>query len=160
MKRCLIIFLMVLMCTGSVSHAQVAGLKLSGANHDTSLPVEVTADSLSVDQSSNTATFEGAARVGQGALRLGADKITVKYDQTGGEIVSVQAIGNVVFTNGVDMAEAGNAIYSVSSGLLSMSGDVLLVQGNSAISGDKLDLNVLANSAKVTGNVKTVLVPK
>jgi lipopolysaccharide export system protein LptA len=151
---------LILVCAGMTALAQTSGLSLGGGNHDTSLPVEVTADSLSVDQASNAATFEGTARVGQGSLRLGADKIVVNYDQVGGQIVSVQATGNVVFTNGVDMAEAGTAIYRVSSGLLSMSGNVLLVQGTSAISGDQLDLNILANSAKVTGNVKTVLAPK
>jgi len=140
--------------------AQSAGITLSGAKHDATLPVEITAENLSVDQASNTASFAGNARVGQGALRLGADRITVKYDQTGGQIASVTATGNVVFTNGTDMAEASNAVYDVTFGGLVMTGNVLLVQGQTAISGDRLDLNVLANTAKVTGNVKTVLTPK
>lgn len=154
------IFAMACICAATTAFAQGASLSLSGGNHDTSLPVEVTADSLSLDQSSSTATFEGTARVGQGAVRLAADKIVVKYDQAGSAIASVQAIGNVVFTNGVDMAEAANATYQVSSGALVMKGSVLLVQGNTAISGNQLNLNVLANTAKITGNVKTVLTPK
>jgi lipopolysaccharide export system protein LptA len=140
--------------------AQSAGITLTGGKHDTTLPVEVTADSLALDQSSGSATFEGTARVGQGSLRLGADKIVVNYDQNGSAIASVQATGNVVFTNGVDMAEAGSASYIVSSGMLIMKGNVLLVQGATAISGDRMDLNILANTAKVSGSVKTVLTPK
>ena len=91
---------------------------------------------------------------------MGADQIAVRYDQTGGQIASVTATGNVVFTNGIDMAEAANAIYDVAAGGLIMTGNVLLVQGKTAISGDRLVLNVLANTAKITGNVKTILTPK
>lgn len=148
-----------LICLGSSAISQTSGFALSGGKHDATLPVEITADSLSVDQSSNTASFSGNARVGQGDLRLGADQISVNYDQSGGQIASVQASGNVVFTNGVDMAEAENAVYDVTVGGLVMTGNVLLVQGKTAISGDRLDLNILNNTAKVTGNVKTVLTP-
>jgi lipopolysaccharide export system protein LptA len=159
MKQSLIIIATALMCFGTVAISQTSGIILNGSEHDTTLPVEITADSLSVDQSSNTANFSGNARVGQGSLRLGADQITVNYDQAGGQIASVQATGSVVFTNGVDMAEAANAVYNVAGGGLVMTGNVLLVQGATAISGDRLDLNILANTAKVTGNVKTVLTP-
>jgi len=149
-----------LILSGGAISAQGASFTLAGGAHDTTLPVEVTADSLSIDQSSNSATFDGTARVGQGTLRLGADQIVVSYNQEGSAISSVQATGNVVFTNGVDMAESGSARYDVTSGQLVMKGNVLLVQGNTAISGNQLNLNILANTAKVTGNVKTVLTPK
>ena len=160
MKQCLKITVLIFSCLGSTVVAQSSGISLSGGKHDTTLPVEITADSLSVDQSSNSASFNGNARVGQGELRLGADQIAVRYEQTGGQIASVTATGNVVFTNGIDMAEAASAIYDVAAGGLIMTGNVLLVQGKTAISGDRLVLNVLANTAKITGNVKTILTPK
>tara|TARA_R110002094_G_scaffold10677_11_gene20566 strand:+ start:311 stop:793 length:483 start_codon:yes stop_codon:yes gene_type:complete len=153
-------FAIALICIGAPLWAQQTTLSLAGGVHDTTLPVEVTADSLSLDQGSLSATFEGTARVGQGSLRLGADKIIINYNKAGGDINSVHALGNVVFTNGVDMAEAGNATYVVSTGQLVMTDRVLLVQGATAISGNRLDLDVLANTAKVSGNVKTVLTPK
>jgi len=160
MKQSLKTFAIIFSCIGTISAAQSGGISLGGGKHDTSLPVEITADTLSVDQSSNSASFSGNAKVGQGELRLGADQISVRYDQTGGQISSVTAKGNVVFTNGIDMAEAAQAVYDVASGGLIMTGNVLLVQGATAISGDRMDLNILANTAKVTGNVKTVLTPK
>jgi lipopolysaccharide export system protein LptA len=160
MKQSLKIIAIMFSCLGSAAIAQSGGISLSGGNHDAALPVEITADTLSVDQSSNSASFSGNARVGQGDLRLGADQITVRYDQTGGKIASVTATGNVVFTNGVDMAEAASAVYDVTAGGMVMTGNVLLVQGNTAISGDKMLLNILSNTAKISGNVKTVLTPK
>jgi len=139
--------------------AQNASLSLSGANHDINLPVEITANNLSINQSSNSAIFEGTAYVGQGSLRLSADKIVVRYNQDTGKVTSVEATGKVVFTNGEDIAEAESAIYKIDSGLLSMSGNVLLVQGKSTISGNYLDMNILKNIANLSGNVKTTLAP-
>ena len=40
-----------------------------------------------------------------------------------------------------------------------MSGNVLLVQGKSTISGNYLNMNILENIASFTGNVKTTLAP-
>ena len=139
--------------------AQNASLSLSGANHDITLPVEITANNLSINQSSNSAIFEGTAYVGQGSLRLSADKIVVIYNQDTGKVTSVEATGKVIFTNGEDIAEAESAIYKIDSGLLSMSGNVLLVQGKSTISGNYLDMDILKNIANLSGNVKTTLAP-
>ena len=139
--------------------AQNASLSLSGANHDITLPVEITANNLSINQSSNSAIFEGTAYVGQGSLRLSADKIVVNYNQDTGKVTSVEATGKVIFTNGEDIAEAESAIYKIDSGLLSMSGNVLLVQGKSTISGNYLDMDILKNIANLSGNVKTTLAP-
>ncbi|MDA8644852.1 hypothetical protein N9L46_00310 [Amylibacter sp.] len=139
--------------------AQNASLSLSGANHDINLPVEITANNLSINQSSNSAIFEGTAYVGQGSLRLSADKIVVNYNQNTGKVTSVEATGKVIFTNGEDIAEAESAIYKIDSGLLSMSGNVLLVQGKSTISGNYLDMDILKNIANLSGNVKTTLAP-
>ena len=160
MKLHLKLLTLLLTLVGTDVFSQSSSLSLIGASHDINLPIEVTADNLSVSQSSNTAIFEGSAYVGQGLLRLSADKITVNYSKTNEKIASIDAVGNVIFTNGVDIAEAENAFYTINSGLLYMNGNVLLIQGRSTISGDKLNLNILTSVAKLTGNVKTILAPK
>ena len=159
MKIYLKLFTLGLFLLSPKVFAQNASLSLSGANHDINLPVEITANNLSINQSSNSAIFEGTAYVGQGSLRLSADKIVVRYNQDTGKVTSVEATGKVVFTNGEDIAEAESAIYKIDSGLLSMSGNVLLVQGKSTISGNYLDMDILKNIANLSGNVKTTLAP-
>ena len=146
-------------CLASPLLGQGSGIALSTGAHDASLPVEITADSLTVQQSTNSAEFLGNARVAQGDLRFGADKITVFYDTEGQAVSQIQANGNVVFTNGAESAEARNATYTVASGAIILSGDVLLLQGPNAISGDQLRLDLTSSRAFVSGNVKTVLVP-
>ncbi|MDC1292136.1 hypothetical protein N8Y37_01280 [Amylibacter sp.] len=159
MKIYLKLFILGLLLLSPKVFAQNASLSLSGANHDINLPVEITANNLSINQSSNSAIFEGTAYVGQGSLRLSADKIVVNYNQDTGKVTSVEATGKVIFTNGEDIAEAESAIYKIDSGLLSMSGNVLLVQGKSTISGNYLDMDILKNIATLSGNVKTTLAP-
>ncbi|MDC0094963.1 hypothetical protein OAI58_01630 [Amylibacter sp.] len=159
MKIYLKLFTLGLLLLSPKAFSQNASLSLSGANHDINLPVEITANNLSINQTSNSAIFEGTAYVGQGSLRLSADKIVVSYNQDTGKVTSVEATGKVVFTNGTDIAEAESAIYKIDSGLLSMSGNVLLVQGKSTISGNYLDMDILKNIANLSGNVKTTLAP-
>lgn len=142
------------------AHAQGTGISLSPIEINGSQPVEVTADNLSVEQNSNSATFEGNARVVQGDLILAANKITVRYNTEQSAIDRVEATTNVMFTNGSEIAEAQSGIYVVGSGKVSLSGDVVLVQGVNAISGDALELDLVSNKGKMSGNVKTVFVPK
>ena len=153
------LFTLVILLLGPKAFAQSATLSLNSKNHDVSLPVEITANNLSMNQASNTAIFEGNARVGQGLLRLAADKIVVIYSQNAKKVDSLEANGNVLFTNGEDIAKSENAVYKIDSGLLKMSGNVYLIQGKNTISGNYLDMNILENIANLSGNVKTILAP-
>lgn len=148
-----------LLFAGGFAFAQSA-IALSGGVHDTSLPVEMAADSLSIDQATRTAVFSGNARVSQGMMRLSADEIKVTYSSDQSQVQSVVASRSVLFTNGTETAESQRAMYSVDSGTIVMSGAVLLLQGPSAISGDELTLNLSGNTGTMLGNVKSVFVPQ
>jgi lipopolysaccharide export system protein LptA len=139
---------------------QSASISLGAEKHDATLPVEVTADSLSVESSSNTATFKGNARAGQGELRLAAEVIVVTYAKDGSRIEQIEATRNVMFTNGVEIAEANKAVYRVADELIVMTGNVVLLQGQNAISGDDLTLDLATSKGVIKGNVKSVFVPK
>lgn len=54
------------------AHAQGTDITFGGLKQDTSLPVEVTADSLQVDQANGAATFDGNVLIAQGDMRLSA----------------------------------------------------------------------------------------
>jgi lipopolysaccharide export system protein LptA len=143
----------------ATAYAQSA-ISLSGGEHDTSLPVEMAADTLVVDQAANKAVFSGNARVAQGTMRLSANKIEVIYSANQSQVQKVVASQNVLFTNGSETAEAQSAIYSVENGNIVMTGSVLLLQGPSAISGNTLTLDLTGKTGIMNGNVKSVFVPK
>ena len=52
--------------------------------------------------------------------------------------------------------EAAEAIYTVETGDLVLSGDVLLTQGPSAISGERLVVDLDAGTGRMEGRVRTV----
>ena len=144
--------------------AQGASVPFGGLSHDNSLPVEISADSLAVDQAAGTAEFKGAVLAGQGELRISADTILVEYitegDSVSGKIRQMIASGGVTLTNGGEAAEAQRAVYTVESGMVEMSGDVVLTQGDNAMSGQKLKIDLESGQALIEGRVRTIFRPE
>ena len=151
---------LLFICFSTWAFAQSAGVSLTGEAHDRTLPVDIQADSLTVNQDNQQAVFKGNAKVVQGGLTLSADEISVKYSEDGSEIELIEARGSVFFSNSAEEAKSETASYNVPTGDLQMQGSVLLVQGPSQISGNQLEMNILSNVAQMTGNVRTQLVPR
>lgn len=138
--------------------AQGANVAFGGLSHDTSLPVEVTADQLNVSQADGAAVFDGNVLVGQGEMRMSAAKLRVEYGEDS-QIEKLIATGGVTLVNGAEAAESRDAIYTISTGIVVMTGDVILTQGQSALSGAKLTVNLNAGTGVMSGRVKTILQP-
>lgn len=142
---------------GFTQGAQVA---FGNTRVNSSLPVEVTADNLDVNQDDGTALFTGNVLIGQGEMRLSAPRVLVIYKKDQNGIEELQASGGVTLVSGEDAAEAQNAEYNIDSGLIEMQGNVLLVQGVNTLTGDKMFVDTRAGTARVTGRVKTILNPQ
>ncbi|MFN3722702.1 MAG: LptA/OstA family protein [Paracoccaceae bacterium] len=139
--------------------AQQADIRFGGLQQDTSLPVEVTSDSLSVDQATGAAVFTGNVMAKQGEMRLTAGAIRVEYTADGDGIDRLIATDGVTLVSPTDAAEAREAVYTIASGTVVMTGDVLLTQGRAAISGEKLSVNLKDGTGTMTGRVRTVFTP-
>ena len=140
-----------------------AEVPFGGLEHDASLPVEITSDRLDLDQAAGTAVFTGQVKVGQGTLRLAADRVEVFYDAASteptGKVERMVATGNVTLANGTEAAEADHAVYEVASGTIAMDGNVLLTQGQNALSSQKLDIDLNKGTGRLEGRVQTIFVP-
>lgn len=137
--------------------AQGATVAFGTIEQDTSLPVEVTADNLSVDQATGTAVFTGNVLIGQGALRLTAERVEVVYRAEAEGIAKLEATGGVTLVSGDDAAEADRADYDIDAGTLVMTGNVLLTQGGSALSSEQMTIQLEDGTAQMSGRVKTIL---
>lgn len=146
--------------SASLTHAQGTQLAFGALKADTSLPVEVTADTLDVNQTDGSAEFLGTVLVGQGDMRLSADRVLVIYKADGQGIERLEATGNVILVNGPDAAEAQRAEYTIDSGVIVMTGDVLLTQGGNALTSESMEVNLTTGTARMAGRVKTVLQPQ
>lgn len=140
--------------TASAQEAQVA---FGSANADPTLPVEVTSETLNVNQADGTAEFLGNVIVIQGEMRLTAERVLVIYNEEQSAIERMEATENVVLVSPPDAAEGDWAEYTIDSGVIEMRGNVLLTQGPSIISGDEMTANLTTGTATMTGNVKTIL---
>lgn len=136
--------------------AQGTDITLGAINADPSAPVEIRADSLSVDQGTGRALFEGGVVIGQGDLRIAAGRVEVVYDGASGDISRLDASGGVTFATATEAAEAQQATYDLTGGQLVLSGDVLLTQGASAISADRMEIELSSGRARLSGNVRTI----
>ena len=140
------------------ANAQGAQVAFGGLQHDNSLPVEITSDQLSVDQSSGKATFRGDVLIGQGSLRLSAQNVEVIYSaQDTSDISKLIANGNVVLVNGAEAIEAQRAEYDLKAASVFLSGNVILTQGASALSGERMTVNLNNGTGRIEGRVKTIL---
>jgi len=152
----------LMIAVGSVGSvfAQQASIALSQSEYNNRLPVEITADRLEVAQQANTAEFSGNAKAVQGDMQLSSDNILVLYNQEQSEIEQIIASGNVMFTNGAEVAEGDNGVYTLAKSEIVMTGNVMLLQGPNAVTGDRLSLDLITNKGAMSGNVKTIFVPK
>ncbi|WP_299139658.1 LptA/OstA family protein [uncultured Tateyamaria sp.] len=137
--------------------AQGTKVAFGAIQQDTSAPVEVSADELSVDQATGAAIFTGNVVIGQGAMRLSAARVLVIYRQDSQGIQRLEATGGVTLVSGPDAAESQRADYDIDDGVIVMTGDVLMTQGQSALSADRMTVNLDDGTARMQGRVKTIL---
>ncbi len=137
-----------------------------GFKHDRTAPIEITADAVEVRQAENLAVFTGNVVAGQGTLRLTANEMEVIFDQENqsesetGAIKNVKAKGQVFLSNGSETAQGNQGEYDLDSGMVTMTGDVILTQGENAGSGQKLTINLNTGVANMGARVQLIFQPK
>ncbi|WP_299817562.1 lipopolysaccharide transport periplasmic protein LptA [uncultured Jannaschia sp.] len=142
--------------------AQEASVGFGRGEFDRSAPVDVAADNLEVDQATGRAVLQGNVVVAQGELRLSADTVVVDYaTDAAGErrIDRLNASGNVLIVAGEDAAEGQEAVYTLGTSEILMTGDVLVTQAGNTLAGDRLAINLASGAGTVTGRVRTTLQP-
>ena len=80
----------------------------------------------------------------------------VDYDETSKAIALITATGGVKLENGVETATSDHAVYDLKTGLIEMTGDVLLNQDTTTIAGPMLIIDVEKGTGLMQGRVKSV----
>ncbi len=126
--------------------------------HDTSLPIEITADSLEVVQDRKIATFAGNVDAVQGDLVLSADQLRVHYGDDAGaapgpagmdSIRRIEAEGNVFLSSPRETAQGDTGVYDVAANQLTMQGAVVLTQGDNVIRGQRLEVDLVSGRSRM-----------
>ena len=139
-------------------------------------PVEVVADSTEVLQSQNVSIWRGNVEVVQNDSRLRCSVLRVEYSaRRGGQSAPGQlgdperyiCEGPVWYVTPREVARSNSAVFEVASEVITMTGDVVLRQGQNVAQGDRLTVNTRTNDSRLTtnspgtgsGRVRSVLYP-
>jgi lipopolysaccharide export system protein LptA len=146
----------------SLSFAENPKLFESNFKFNASLPLEITSDQLTVEQNIGHAIFTGNVMANQGDLILTAGEVIVEYQVTDSRMTSnmqkLNASKEVTIISATQSAEASSLIYDIIGETIVMTGNVLLKEGVSATSGDKLTINLKSGSRRMEGNVRTLII--
>ncbi len=146
--------------------------QMIGGGHDSSQPIEITADMLEVHQSDNIAIFQGNVDAVQGNIVMRADKLVVYYreaeeDETNLGISRIDAEGNVFISSPQETAQGQRGVYDVVNARIDLAGDVILTWGDNIIEGDTLQMDLEAGTSSVASEsqesserVRGLFVPK
>ncbi|MGV8988554.1 MAG: lipopolysaccharide transport periplasmic protein LptA [Cypionkella sp.] len=151
---------MTLLLVPAMVDAAGTDVSFAGLKTDTTQPVQVTADQLSVDQNDGKAEFKGNVVVTQGTMTLQAATVRIEYAEDKKSIARMIAEGGVKLAAGTDAASAQTAEYAPETGDLVLTGDVLVTQGAAAMSGQKLVLSMKTGLGRMDGRVTTTFTPE
>jgi lipopolysaccharide export system protein LptA len=124
--------------------------------HDSSQPIEIVADKLTVEQSAGRAIFLGNVLAEQGEMVLRSDQLIVYYQTSDEAATSTQSIrrieveGNVTITSTAETAVGDRGFYDVVGERIELSGSVVLTREGNVISGDLLEIDVAQQVATMT----------
>jgi len=133
----------------SAAHAQ-------SFQHDSGLPIEITADSLEVLQDDQIATFVGNVDAIQGDLVLNSDQLRVHYrttedDSSGssGSIRRIEASGHVFISSPKETAQGEFGVYDVDGALLTLEGSVVLTRDENVVRGERLEIDLATGRSQM-----------
>ena len=121
-------------------------------------PIDASADDI-VNQGSVT-VLRGQVDVRQGPTRILADEMKI-YSGTStggvgavGDIQKIEASGNFYYLTPEQEVRGVNGVYTEGDNTFVVTGDVILLQGENVVTGDRLVYNLGSEEARVTGTCK------
>lgn len=126
-------------------------------------PIYITSDRMEVDQKRNTITYTGRVVAQQGDLTLNSRALTAYYDPQMKGIREVVADGQVQVTQGQRVATGSKAVFSDKEQTITLTGNAVVRQGNSQVSGSKITFFIEQDRAVVEGagqRVKATIFPE
>ena len=158
------IFISILLFNSTVfsfSIAEEVEKPIPSFKFNSSLPLEIKSEELNIEQNTGKATFSGSVMATQGNLILTAVTIVVEYalknSRMTSEMKKLTANKDVTIVSDTQSAVANKVVYDIISENIIMTGDVILKEGLSATSGDRLTINLKTGSRRMEGNVRTLI---
>ena len=149
-----------------VSLGLLAVPSLSYAQFSTDSSASTLLDADQVYSDKGVFTLVGQADIRQGDVRLLADKVEIyTEDESGGlistsEFTRVVATGNFYYITPEQEVRGNKGVYTSADESFVVTGDVVLLQDDSVVTGERLDYNLQTREAKVKGDCDGRKCPK
>lgn len=120
--------------------------------HNSSAPIDLSADRLEVQDRADRAVFAGNVHVKQDQLALDTSRLTVAYSSGGGvQINRLDASGGVTVRSPSETAKGDFGIYDLDRKLITLVGDVVLTRQGSQLAGQRLVIDLDSGRAVIDG---------
>jgi lipopolysaccharide export system protein LptA len=147
MKRLVPALLLAGLAVGPAA-SQTSALK----DHNSNAPVDVAADRIEVQDRADRAIFSGNVVVRQAELTLTAARLTVAYSSGGGvELRRIDATGGVTVKSPSETARGNVGIYDLDRRIITLIGNVSLVQRDAQVNGGRLTIDLDSGRAVMDG---------
>jgi lipopolysaccharide export system protein LptA len=101
-------------------------------------PIYITADWMEVDQIKNTITYKGRVVTVQAEMTMRSETLTAYYDPEMKQMKQIIAEGKVNATQGNRVATGERAVFDDKTKTVTLTGNPVMRQGNSQVSGTKV----------------------
>jgi len=156
--RAALLFLLAVCLPGTGASAQQAP---AGRAMNTNAPVQISADSLEVQQDNRIATFKGKVEASQDDMRLKADLVRVYYadkGKTGGgrtgddsAITRIEAVGKVFISRPGQTAQGDRGTYDLDKRVVVLEGNVIITERDNVLRGNKATMDLEGKQSVVEG---------
>ena len=122
-------------------------------NHNTGAPVNFDAGQIELQDRANRVVLSGGVTATQAGLSIKASRVTAAYTSGGGTDVNrLDAIGGVTITKDDLRATSNAAIYDLKNDLITLLGNVNLVQGKNRLNGARIVIDLNSGRSTINGN--------
>lgn len=121
-------------------------------NHNSNAPVDFSAASMELQDRADRVVLSGGVTAIQAGLTLKASRVTAAYSSNGGvDVNRLDATGGVTVTKDDLRATSSSAIYDLDSSLITLIGNVNLVQGSNRLTGGRLVIDLNSGRSTING---------
>lgn len=169
-RRALVVGAVLAGFAAAPASAQTFSNAFAGFGSNNEQPIQIEAESLEVQDKTNSATFSGNVVVTQGDSQLKTQHLVVHYAGSAAgdvqqSISKLEAQGRVVISSKDQTATGDEASFDMNKEIMIMTGkEVVLSQGENVVVGNRLTVNLKTGKADLqapnSGRVRVLIQPK
>jgi lipopolysaccharide export system protein LptA len=153
----LLVFAATAVSTGGAATAKEETKKKNGTSafeFNKKDPIYITADWMEVDQNKNTITYKGRVVTTQADMTVRSETLMAYYNPDMKQLNQIVAEGKVNATQGQRVATGDKAVFDDKAKTVTLTGNPVMRQGNSQVSGSRVIYFVEQDRAVAEGDGK------